>query len=104
MLPLRQQRALHQECRADGTDPTRLNYLLAGNLPPLFAGEDLGEVWRYFRHKGDYSAAYRNAKSFRWCTEQAEHFTDPDTLPATLAEFEQQLRAAFAAAGFEAPA
>ncbi|MGI4870489.1 MAG: nucleotidyl transferase AbiEii/AbiGii toxin family protein [Janthinobacterium lividum] len=96
--------ALRRECRADGTDPTRLRYLLAGELAPLYPQQDVEEIWQHWRHQRDYSAAYRATKGFVWHSDRASHITDPQKLPATLADFAQQLRDAFAAAGFAAEA
>ena len=96
--------ALRQECRADGTDPGRLGYLLAGNLAPLYPQQDAEEIWQYWRHQRDYSAAYRATRGFVWHSDRASFITDPTTLPTTLAEFAQQLRNALAMAGFVAAA
>ena len=85
---------LRQECRADNTDPTRLHWLLAGNLAPLFADVPVATAWQMWRHDlptplfGFY--------------ERARIITDASLLPAMLAEFQAQLREAFTQAGFDA--
>jgi hypothetical protein len=84
--------ALRQECRADNTDITRLHWLLAGQLAPLFAAVPVATAWQMWRHDlptplfGFY--------------ERAKTITDAAQLPATLAEFEEQLRVVFQQAGF----
>jgi hypothetical protein len=85
---------LRQECRADNTDPTRLHWLLAGNLAPLFADVPVATAWHMWRH--DPSTPYYGFY------ERARIITDASLLPATLAEFQAQLQAAFQHAGFEA--
>ncbi|MGI4870490.1 MAG: nucleotidyl transferase AbiEii/AbiGii toxin family protein [Janthinobacterium lividum] len=104
--------ALAQECRADGTDPARLQWLLAGHLEPLFAKESLpvNEQWKYWRYGQVDPNANANANAYTYRPDPACLYynynagyimPDPAVLPPTLVGFGQQLRAAFAAAGFE---
>lgn len=89
--------ALASECAADNTDLSRLRWLLAGNLAPLFATTRMAEAWLEWRHgqPDKYSPSpYRS--------EWAATITDPDLLPRSLDTFQQQLQAAFRHAGFEA--
>jgi hypothetical protein len=85
--------ALRKECHADRTDPARLLVLLAGNLALLFADAPVALVWQAWRHNDD-------SGKLRYY-ERASTITDASQLPATLAAFEEQLRAAFQLAGFD---
>jgi hypothetical protein len=86
--------ALHKECHADRTNPSRLLLLLAGNLAPLFADAPVTTVWQAWRHNHD-------SGPLRYY-ERASTITDASQLPPTLAAFQEQLRAAFQLAGFDA--
>lgn len=86
--------ALRQECRTDGTNPARLHTLLAGNLAPLFTDQPVAEAWQAWRHDQEISR-------FGFY-ERANTITDATQLPPTLAGFQEQLRATFQQAGFDA--
>jgi hypothetical protein len=86
--------ALRKECHADRTNPGRLLMLLAGNLEPLFADKPVATVWQAWRH-------YDESPQL-WNYERATTITDTSKLPSTLAGFQEQLRAAFQLAGFDA--
>ncbi|GAB3637053.1 hypothetical protein GCM10027422_26430 [Hymenobacter arcticus] len=88
--------ALRKECRADGTDPGRLRWLLAGDLAPLFAKEPVATTWQWWRHGPPTDRGYQIGT-----TDDAAHITDATQLPATLAGFQQQLQNAFQQAGFD---
>ena len=91
--------ALKKECRADNTDITRLQWLVAGNLQPLHPDPTADAGWQYWRHGRKQNDSY-----YFDYAERAEHITNPNALPETLADFQQQIREAFSKAGFNASA
>ena len=93
--------ALRHECRADGTDPGRLRYLLAGDLAPLFTEHSSAAVWNYWRHNQP-AEGYHHLGLGRYG--QAHSITDPARVPAELPDFVEKLRAALRHAGFAAEA
>jgi hypothetical protein len=97
--PLAQQQALQalrKECRADGTNFARLHWVLAGNLAPLFTSP-VAKTWQWWRHGPPTDLGYQLGS-----VDDAASITDTSQLPATLAEFQEQLRAAFQQVGFAA--
>ncbi|RTQ46501.1 hypothetical protein EJV47_21340 [Hymenobacter gummosus] len=87
--------ALLAECRADGTDPGRLHWLVEGRLERLFADPSAEAAWNYWRH------GLRGPRQY-WYVETAPTIINVSTLPETLPDFAAQVRAAFEAAGFGA--
>ncbi|MDJ0366787.1 nucleotidyl transferase AbiEii/AbiGii toxin family protein [Hymenobacter sp. H14-R3] len=87
--------ALQQECRADGTDPGRLHYLLAGDLAPLFTEQQPEKAWQHWRHNEP-----ADGPGLGYGGDQAHYITNADNLPTTLAGFVLEVRAALSHAGF----
>jgi hypothetical protein len=99
--------SLAEECQADHTDLNRLSWLLAGNLRPLYKEDaytkDLATIWHYWRH-GQTDSRHPGLLSINgYFDNKAGTITDPSILPATLTDFERQLREAFTQAGFDIP-
>jgi hypothetical protein len=96
--------SLLDECRADNTNPKRLRYLLAGELAPLFtkAKLPLDTAWEYWRHGRTSEADQLRFYTADYYEVPAENITNAAQIPATLPEFERQLRQAFAQTGFDA--
>lgn len=86
--------ALREECRLDGTSYGRLRWLVLGPLNLLFDKEEelaiAWQTWRYGRPEDQWTGRY---------SDEARTYTTAARLPATLPEFEQQLRAVFRQAG-----
>ncbi len=91
--------ALAKECAADATPLSRLRWLLAGDLTPLFAGRRVADEWLAWRH-----GRPGGSQSALAIYDVAAAITDPNQLPQSLADFQQQLQVAFQLAGFGAEA
>ncbi len=87
------QLTLVNECSADNVDVRSLLYLINGNLQPLFKEDDMQALWEFWR--------FGKSKKLRYdFYPKAEEITDPEKLPATLAEFLGQFQSALSTAGF----
>ena len=87
------QQALVNECSTDNVDVRSLLYLINGHLQPLFKEENMQALWEFWRFGKSKELSYEFYP-------KAEEITDPEKLPATLAEFLGQFQSALRTAGF----
>lgn len=96
--------SLAEECRADRTDLNRLNWLLAGQLGPLFTKPSLADSWASWRHNNILAPHWQkkaDGTRFYYFDGHAKDITDPLLLPESLHEFAQLLHHTFVQVGFE---
>lgn len=87
-------KALTNECKADNVDVHSIQYMIDGNLQPLFKDVDSNAMWDFWRF-----GKSKNGLTYLQVYEKAEHITDAEKLPSHLSEFIEQFQSALSKAG-----